>query len=120
MKSRRLVAFPEAQDKASCRLKLAAADMPSGESLLWVQSRHVQCKSLCPLYPQKRTCAVQPEMSALGQKRTHALHKQKDRLAAVSPKTPLYALSQSTRALRQARAGAKGEGVDLRGARSNF
>src|SRR5262245_41408605 len=24
----------------------------------------------CPLYPRKRTCAVQPEMSALGQKRT--------------------------------------------------
>src|SRR5262249_9611469 len=25
---------------------------------------------LCPLYPQKRTCAVQKEISALGQKRT--------------------------------------------------
>ena len=25
----------------------------------------------CPLYPQKRTCAVQLGMSALGQKRTH-------------------------------------------------
>jgi hypothetical protein len=24
----------------------------------------------CPLYPRKRTCAVQLEMSALGQKRT--------------------------------------------------
>src|SRR5262245_44872969 len=31
----------------------------------------------CPLYPQKRTCAVQLGMSALGQKRTHA-PQQKD------------------------------------------
>src|SRR5262249_25705087 len=29
-------------------------------------------KRPCPLYPQKRTCAVQLGMSALGQKRTHA------------------------------------------------
>ena len=28
-------------------------------------------KRSCPLYPRKRTCAVQPGMSALGQKRTH-------------------------------------------------
>src|SRR5262249_56959049 len=27
-------------------------------------------QSRCPLYPQKRTCAVQQTMSALGQKRT--------------------------------------------------
>jgi hypothetical protein len=35
------------------------------------QSGHVQCTSLCPLYPQKRTCAAQLGMSALGHKRTH-------------------------------------------------
>jgi hypothetical protein len=29
-------------------------------------------KRSCPLYPQKRTCAVQTVMSDLGQKRTHA------------------------------------------------
>src|SRR5262249_54311967 len=29
-------------------------------------------KGPCPLYPQKRTCAVQQRMSALGHKRTHA------------------------------------------------
>jgi hypothetical protein len=29
----------------------------------------------CLLYPRKRTCAVQLEMSALGQKRTHALQQ---------------------------------------------
>jgi hypothetical protein len=28
------------------------------------------CASSCPLYPRKRTCAVQLGMSALGQKRT--------------------------------------------------
>jgi hypothetical protein len=31
------------------------------------------CASSCPLYPQKRTCAVQRPMSALGQKRTSGL-----------------------------------------------
>jgi hypothetical protein len=30
------------------------------------------CQWSCPLYPQKRTHAVQQRMSALGQKRTHA------------------------------------------------
>jgi hypothetical protein len=30
------------------------------------------CASSCPLYPRKRTCAVQLRMSAMGQKRTHA------------------------------------------------
>jgi len=29
----------------------------------------------CLLYPQSRTCAVQEGMSALGQKRTHALQQ---------------------------------------------
>src|SRR5262245_66210508 len=32
-------------------------------------------KRSCPLYPQKRTCAVQTPMSALGQKRTFAVQK---------------------------------------------
>src|SRR5215475_10776810 len=30
---------------------------------------------LCPFYPRKRTCAVQLEMSALGQKRTSAMNR---------------------------------------------
>src|SRR5262245_14018546 len=34
---------------------------------LWVKSRHVRRASSCPLLPQKRTCAVQRGMSALGQ-----------------------------------------------------
>src|SRR5262245_19304425 len=34
---------------------------------LWVKSRHMQCKRACPLYPQKRACAVHSRMSALGQ-----------------------------------------------------
>ena len=32
--------------------------------LSWVISRHVRCKRACPLYPRKRTCAVQLGMSA--------------------------------------------------------
>jgi hypothetical protein len=37
----------------------------------------------CLLYPRKRTCAVQLGMSALGQKRTHAV-QQKDRYSITS------------------------------------
>src|SRR5262249_14075445 len=37
---------------------------------LWVKSGHMQRKTACPRYPRKRRCAVQLEMSALGQKRT--------------------------------------------------
>ena len=32
-------------------------------SPLRVKSRHSQCKTSCPLYPRKRTCAVQLGMS---------------------------------------------------------
>jgi hypothetical protein len=44
---------------------------------LWVKSRHVRRKKPCPLYPRKRTCAVQLVMSALCQKRTsrHLLNR---------------------------------------------
>ena len=38
----------------------------------WVKSRHLQCTTLCPVYPRKRTYAVQNAMSAKGQKRTLA------------------------------------------------
>ena len=37
---------------------------------LWVKSGHVHRKRPCPLYPRKRTCAVQELMSALCQKQT--------------------------------------------------
>ena len=40
---------------------------------LWVKSRHVQRKRSCPLYPRKRTFAVQFGMSAKCQKRTSTL-----------------------------------------------
>ena len=33
----------------------------------WVKSRHVQRTGRCPLYPRKRTCAVQLGMSAFSQ-----------------------------------------------------
>src|SRR5262245_59772077 len=38
---------------------------------LWVISGHLALQSPCPLYPQKRTCAVQESKSAKRQKRTH-------------------------------------------------
>ena len=47
---------------------------------LWVKSRHLQCKPGCPLYPQKRTCAVQLGMSALCQS-GHSLSNQTARIA---------------------------------------
>ena len=37
--------------------------------------RHKHNCKKCPTYPQKRTCAVQLPMSALGQKRTHAAQR---------------------------------------------
>src|SRR5262245_7861178 len=37
---------------------------------LWIKSRHMECKTSCPLYPRKRTCALQLGMSDMGQKRT--------------------------------------------------
>ena len=37
---------------------------------LWVISRHLRCKTTCPLYAQKRTCAVHQSMSAKCQQRT--------------------------------------------------
>jgi len=74
MNSRRLIASPEAQDKASHRTKLAywkgLVERP-GKCPLWVKSGHVRRKRRCPLYPQ--TCAVQLAMSATGHKRTSCL-----------------------------------------------
>src|SRR5262249_15711613 len=40
-------------------------------------------KRSCPLYPQKRTCAVELEMSALGQKRTHAAQQKSGRASPI-------------------------------------
>ena len=37
------------------------------ECPLWVKSGHLQRKHACPLYPRKRTCALQLGMSALCQ-----------------------------------------------------
>jgi len=48
------------------RFKTRTQDAANGRQIpLWVKSRHLQCTPSCPLYPQKRTCAVQLAMSAL-------------------------------------------------------
>ena len=36
-----------------------------GKCPLWVKSRHLRCKKLCPLYPQKRTFGSASDLSAL-------------------------------------------------------
>ena len=59
------------QARTSYRLKSAKwKGAQRSQCPLWVKSRHVQCKTPCPLYPRKQTCAVQLGMSALAQKRT--------------------------------------------------
>ena len=52
MNSRRLIAPPRLQDRASYRIK---QQRWKGPCPLWVKSRHVQRKRSCPLYPRKRT-----------------------------------------------------------------
>src|SRR5215467_14192494 len=42
---------------------------------LWVKSRHQRTFRQCPLYPQKRTLVERVVMSALCQKRTHAVQQ---------------------------------------------
>ncbi len=66
------------------------AAIPNHPCRLRVKSGRDALKFRCPLYPRKRTFAHAIRMSALGQKRTHALQhkrKKKDRLAAVSPES---------------------------------
>src|SRR5262245_9080959 len=72
MNSRRLIAAPEAKGQGivsipACILEARreAVDVRFG-----FKSRHFALQSPCPLYPRKRTFAVQLEMSAMGQKRT--------------------------------------------------
>src|SRR5262245_28560428 len=46
---------------------LSEAHLDVRSSLLERRSIHSHCKTSCPLYPRKRTCALQLGMSALGQ-----------------------------------------------------
>ena len=67
--SRRLNVAPEAQNRASYPLKLAHRKGSAGCSRrpLWVKSRHVRCKTACPLYPRKQTLALHKSKPAKGQ-----------------------------------------------------
>src|SRR5215467_13806344 len=60
----------------------------------------MHCTSPCPLYPQKRTCAVQLPMSAMGQKKT-SQRKRLPQLAALSlfPHIPLICVETDEKAL---------------------
>ena len=59
----------------ACECRSVHAVGVSKACQLWVKSGHLQCKKVCPLYPQKRTFAPAIRMSALGHKRTHALQQ---------------------------------------------
>src|SRR5262249_8109215 len=49
------------------RKKDASRKLPNAKS---AARQHSEGSARCPLYPRKRTCAVQLGMSAIGQKRT--------------------------------------------------
>src|SRR5215831_3338890 len=56
------------------------------------------CPRSCPLYPQKRTCAVHSAMSALGQKRTCAATRDIP-LSADSEYQNAYSITSSAMAI---------------------
>ena len=61
---------PEPVSDCLCDFLLSLGRCP-----LWVISVHHPRSDGCPLYPRKRTSLSKMVMSALCQKRTHALHK---------------------------------------------
>src|SRR5262249_15081587 len=69
MNSRRLIIAPEAKTRDSsnqlrCSEGVGLCDVRFGSIA------DMLCKRRCPLHPRKQTCALQLEMSVLGQKRT--------------------------------------------------
>src|SRR6516164_892492 len=72
MKSRRLIACPEAQTghRTGSNWEDGSGQTDARQCPLWVKSRHSLTFGRCPLYPQKRTSELSLAMSALCQKRT--------------------------------------------------
>src|SRR5262249_14156494 len=67
MNSRRLITAPKHSGHGIVSAQtstLEGRDVRASQWPLWVISGHVQRNRPCPLYPQKRTCAVQEPMSA--------------------------------------------------------
>src|SRR5262249_10046538 len=60
---------PQHQKQTYALQKAMSASPPIATAKADIRNRS------CPLYPRKRTCAVQGGMSALGQKRTHAVQQ---------------------------------------------
>ena len=103
MKSRRLIASPPRlrtnhRTAVTYPLEGVAGD---AECPLWVISGHFALQSSCPLYPRKRTCAVQLGMSAMGQKRTSRMPS----LAASMIRRGSLSLSPSKASQRAKRGG---------------
>jgi len=73
--SRRLICCPEPQERhhINLRQRSGSARAWEGPCSLWVIIGHLHRNGPCPLYPRKRTCAVQLAMSAMGHKRTSLL-----------------------------------------------
>src|SRR5262249_32002536 len=65
---------PLAKSKARLKREHHLNNTLAAQCSLWVKSRHSNCNRSCPLYPRKRTCAMQTVMSASGQKQTCAAH----------------------------------------------
>src|SRR6516165_3842614 len=66
--------------RATMNLKPAVIELnvgPASKCLLWVISGHPLRFARCPVFPQKRTLVPCSTMSALCQKRTHALQQKR-------------------------------------------
>src|SRR5215469_5511838 len=62
---------------AEARPSFCVATIPRTECPLWVKSRHRGISNQCPLYPRKQTLELSRVMSAMCQKRTHAVQQTK-------------------------------------------
>src|SRR5262249_45462638 len=72
MRSRRLIACPEAQTghRAGSNWEVGSGQTEARKCPLWVKSRHRGTSSECPLYPQKQTSLNAVVTSALCLKQT--------------------------------------------------
>src|SRR5262249_4924676 len=77
MNSRRLIAPPRPGEshRSGSNWEVGSGQVGARQCPLWVKSRHRSASASCPLYPQKRTWISRAVMSALCQKRTHAVQQ---------------------------------------------
>src|SRR5215472_14514463 len=74
--SRRLIVAPEAQTRHRSNPHCCSGrGQVNRRRPLWVRSRHMQCKTACPLYPRKRTLE---RSGAVGEQRNRAWQNHPD------------------------------------------